>query len=335
MTRIANLRFYILWIIISFIAGCNNNTTESPYDEIVSRPPYANLTDSIRNDSKNAELYFRRAILLNKNNFPEPALADFRKAWSISKEEKYALGISNILLEKNPDSATLFIKEALQKLPESYLLKLTLARSYDAQNKIDDALKVCDEILSFDPNQLDALILKSDLFEKKQDTSGSLAALEKAYSLAPHLIDINYKLAFKYAESKNPKVIGLCDSLIKKDTLDQYAEPYYFKGVYFYNVGNKNKAIEQFDLAIQHDYNFLDAHLEKGRALFELKKYSEAFKTFQLAATITPTFADAWYWMGKSQEALGNNEEAKLNYQRAYGLDKTLTEAKEAADKLK
>ncbi len=179
------------------------------------------------------------------------------------------------------------------------------------------------------------MLLKSDLLEKKQDINGSITALEKAYSLAPHLIDINYKLAFKYAENKNPKVINLCDSLIKKDSLGQYAEPYYFKGVYYYNIGNKNKSLELFNLAIQHDYNFLDAYLEKGRILFELKKYTEAFKTFQLAATITPTFADAWYWMGKCQEVLGNKEEAKLNYQRAYGLDKTLIEAKEAADKLK
>jgi hypothetical protein len=38
--------------------------------------------------------------------------------------------------------------------------------------------------------------------------------------------------------------------------------------------------------------------------------------------------------MGKAQQALGNNSEAKLNYLRAYGLDKTLSEAKEAAEKL-
>jgi hypothetical protein len=31
---------------------------------------------------------------------------------------------------------------------------------------------------------------------------------------------------------------------------------------------------------------------------------------------------------------MGNKDEAKLAYQRAYGLDKSLTEAKEAADKL-
>jgi len=38
--------------------------------------------------------------------------------------------------------------------------------------------------------------------------------------------------------------------------------------------------------------------------------------------------------MGKCNEAMGNLTEAKLNYQRAFSLDNTFTEAKEAADKL-
>ena len=64
------------------------------------------------------------------------------------------------------------------------------------------------------------------------------------------------------------------------------------------------------------------------------KKYAEALKTFSLPATITPTYADAYYWMGRTQEALAQKEEAKQNYQRAYSLDKSLTEAKAAAEKL-
>jgi TolA-binding protein len=69
--------------------------------------------------------------------------------------------------------------------------------------------------------------------------------------------------------------------------------------------------------------------------LFENQKYSDAARTFQLALKVSAAYADAYYWLGKCQEALGEKDEAKLNYQRAYGLDKSLTEAKEAADRLK
>jgi hypothetical protein len=39
--------------------------------------------------------------------------------------------------------------------------------------------------------------------------------------------------------------------------------------------------------------------------------------------------------MGRCQEALGQKTEAKMNYDRAYGLDKSFIKAKEAAEKIK
>ncbi len=178
-------------------------------------------------------------------------------------------------------------------------------------------------------------MMKSDLLEERQDTAGSLAALETAYTLAPFDQELNYNLAFKYAESKNPKTISLCDSLIKKDSTKSHPEPFYFKGVYYSNINDKERAIDCFNLAIQHDFHFHNAYLEKGKVLFEEKKVKEALKVFTLLSTISPALADAWFWMAKCQQLVGQNTEAKENFLRAYGLDKTLTEAKDAADKLK
>ena len=317
------------------ISSCNNKSSSSPFGEILNQAPYDGLTDSIKQQPKNDELYFRRAVLLNTNNLPEPALADFKKAWSLKKDEKYANGLSNMLLDKRPDSAILFLNQALLELPNSFLLQLTLARSYDAQNKTDEALKVCNDILQKNPDQIDLLKMKAELLSKKGNNTEAISILEKAYRLTPFDIDLNYELAYKYAESKNAKVISLCDSIIKKDSLNLHAEPYYYKGIYYSNMGDKTKAISLFEAALQHDYYFLNAYIEKGRALYDQKKFNEALKTFQLASTISATFSDAYFWTGKCQEALGQKEEAKLNYQRAYSLDKTFTEAKEAADRIK
>jgi tetratricopeptide (TPR) repeat protein len=328
-------------IVIPFFAGmillssCNDNGTASPYHEILTLPPFAAISDSIKKQPKNDDLYFRRAVLLNKNNFPEPALADFEKAWSLKKDERYAYAIGSLWTEKKPDSAISFLNEALIELPESFLLRLNLARSYDAMGKTDEALKVCDDILRTNPEQVDVLMLKADLLEKKGNMTEAINILEKAYSLTPFDLDLNYNLAYKYAENKNAKVIPLCDSLAKMDSLGIHAEPYYYKGIYYSNINDKAKAFLLFNEAIKHDYYFLNAHIEKGRVLYDQKKYEDAYKTFNLAMSISPKFADAYFWMAKCQEATGNKEEALLNYQRAYGLDKTFTEAKEAADKLK
>ena len=138
------MKIFFLLFLTFLLWSCNSNNSQSPYNEILSQPPYSSLTDSIRKQPGFDELYFRRAVLLNKNNLPEPALADFRKAWSLASREDYAIGVSNILLEKKPDSAIVFLKQAISELPKSLFLQLSLARAYDAMEKTDDALAACD-----------------------------------------------------------------------------------------------------------------------------------------------------------------------------------------------
>ena len=322
-------------LVIIVLSACDGDDNNSPYKDLLVQPPYTNLTDSIKHDRSNDKLYFRRGQLLLENNLKEPALTDFQKAWSLNKDELYAAHVSTILLENRPDSAISFIKNALKKIPSGIFLKLDLVRAYRRLNKVDDALNVCRDIIEKSPGQIDALMMQSELLEEKKDSQGSLAALERAYRLAPFDLELNYNLAFKYAENRNVKVISLCDSLLRKDSTHTHAEPYYFKGVYYSNVNEKDKAISFFNLAIQHDYNFLDAYLDKGRTLYEQKKVSEALEVFRLASTVSPVYADAYYWIGKCLQASGQKEDAKENYLRAYTFDKTLTEAKDSADKIK
>lgn len=333
-TRLNNIISAIL-ISALFVTGCQSNEEKSPYDIVLKQAPYSSLTDSIKADHNNPDLYFRRALLLKKNNLPEPALTDFKKAWSLKDNEEYAANISAMLLENNPDSTVVFATEALKKNPKSIFLKLDLARAYSDLHQTEKALTVCNDIIEQAPGQIDALMMKSDLLEEKKDATGSLAALETAYSLAPFDKELNFNLAYKYAETKNPKVLSLCDSLIKKEAANSHPEPYYFKGVYYSNTKNEQKAIENFDLAIQQDYNFHNAYLEKGKVYYNEKKIKEALQVFNLLSTITPSLSDAYYWIAKCQQSLGQNKEAKENYQRAYGLDKTFTEAKDSADKIK
>ena len=218
------MKLFFSSFLILLLLGCNNKSS-SQYDEILSQPIFSSITDSIRNEPSRDDLYFRRAVLLNKNNFPEPALADFRKAWSLAKEESYAVGVSNILLEKKPDSSIVFLNEAIKEIPNSLFLQISLARSYDALNKTDEALKVCNAMLEKEPGQVNALLLKADLLEKKGDTTNKISSLEKAYSIVPFIREISNKLAYQYPETKNDKALKIADSLIRKQSHTIIAEP--------------------------------------------------------------------------------------------------------------
>jgi tetratricopeptide (TPR) repeat protein len=334
-TGIQDMKLFFTGLLLIVLLSCNDSDSSSPYNEILSKPPFASITDSIRKEPGRDDLYFRRAVALNKNGFPEPALTDFRKAWSLVKKEEYAISISNILLEKKPDSAVVFLKESTRELPASWYLPILLARSYMALGKTDEAISACDDALQNEPNQVNALLLKAELLEKKGDKPAMIAALEKAYHIIPSNREVSDKLAYQYAETKNPKALQIADSLIAKDTQRLFADPYYVKGMYYANINDKAKAIQLFDATIKADHRYLNAYIEKGKILFEQKKTNEALKTFTLANAVTPSFPDAWYWIGRCQEVLGDKAAAKENYEKAYELDNTFTEAKEAAASIK
>ncbi len=313
------------------ILSCTNDES----DEVLSAPPYDKLTDSIGDFPKDPDLYYKRGRLLFANNQEARAEQDLRKAWALQPKEEYGLSLTTVLKQKNVDSALHFLQgEALKKIPESISFRIALARGYQQKKQWKEAMDICKEITVRFPAQLDALMLQAELLKDQDRDSEAIAVLEKAYSYAPGDAELAHTLAFNYAEAKDPKVLKLADSLIKADPGQRHAEPYYFKGLYFENVGNRQEAIKYFDEATRHDYYFLDAYMDKGTVLYDSKNYAAALKTFQLAATITPTYAEAYFWMGKTQEAMGSKPEAKLNYQRAYGLDKEMKEAKEAADRL-
>jgi tetratricopeptide (TPR) repeat protein len=83
------------------------------------------------------------------------------------------------------------------------------------------------------------------------------------------------------------------------------------------------------------DWKFQEAYIEKGLIYFDQKNLDEALQQFKLAATVSNTYPDAYYWQGRCYEVLGMKDEALKNYARAYALDKNFTQAIDAVKRLR
>src|SRR5688500_7415291 len=126
------MRWYVSLLLLVLPAACNGPDTEA--DALLQAPPYNSLTDSIRQQPRDPELYYRRAALLLKNGQAAPAEADLRQAWSLEPREKYGLGLSNVLAAKSPDSALGFLQQATRTLPKSIALQVSRARLLQQKN---------------------------------------------------------------------------------------------------------------------------------------------------------------------------------------------------------
>lgn len=320
---------YLLFILF-VLSACNN---EPDQVSILHQPPYNSISDSIQQNPQNAELYYRRGVLLYQEGEKKLAEADIRKAWELQPTENYGLSLTTILKEKHADSAIVFLQQAIEKVPESIALHIGLARGYQQKDRNEEAIAIVDKILEQFPGQIDALTIKSEILGSENKTGESITYLERAYSLVPSDFSLAYDLAYEYAMAKNVKVIAHTDSLIKNRT-PEIEKAYFTRGLYFANSGKALQALENYDASIKNNYNFADAWLEKGILLFNQKRFEEAQVNFERALKVAPANAMFYYWLGKCQEARGFKSEAKLNYHKAFGLDKELTEAKQAAEKL-
>ena len=231
-------------------------------------------------------------------------------------------------------------RDSLKKYPTDTLLKYNLVLTLQEAGRYREAVNVLDSmnITMGVSTQMkvyfDYLFKRAELLVQAGDTINAIKTLE-LFVIRGELTEAGLQLANLYAETRNPVTIAICDSMNKNDRTKRDPNPDYLKGVYYYNIDDYSKALELFNSCIKKDYTFLDAYMEKGRILYKQSKFKEAMDVFDIAIKVSNSFADAHFWKGKCQEALGQKEEAKISYQRAYAFDKTLTEAKEAADRIK
>jgi tetratricopeptide (TPR) repeat protein len=322
--------------ITCWFGSCTSGTNdrESP-EKILNAPPYAGITDSIKMFPKNADLYLERALLLSQNNRHELAMPDYKKAWELKPDEYVALQyVSNLMLVNRPDEAIRFLKECIASWPGNADLHRRLTEIYAQTGQTKKAIEQYDEWAQQDSLNFEVWYEKGILLTRLKDTAAAIKALEHSYKLQP----INYNglaLASLYQATSNPKVITICDDLIRKDTTGIINDVLYLKGSYYSDTKQYRKAMDLFNECIRRDWKFADAYIEKGIILYEQKQYDSALNVFTMAATVANTNPDAWYWMARCYEIKGKKDLALLNYQRAVAIDKSFEEAREGIRRVK
>ena len=328
---------YAILVFLLALAGCGllGDKTTNGFNEVLYKPPFKALSDSIDKYPNNASLLLRRAELLSQNNQQDIAYYDYKKSWDLQPDEQTAvLYASNLFITGRSKDAVALLKDCLKKFPDNPEFKRRLAEAYSHAGDSNDAIAMYDNMIKNDSTNFEALYEKGILLTQLKDTAKAITALEKAWRLQP-IMQTGLALANLYAETENPNTIALCDALQKRDSAREFVDPVFLKGVYYSNVKDYPKAIALFDECTRIDWKFIEPYLEKGMIMYEQRNYDEAIKTFQYAIKISYTNADAYYWTARCYEAIGKKDEALDYYYQAVTFDRDFREAKEAIKRLK
>jgi Flp pilus assembly protein TadD len=237
-------------------------------------------------------------------------------------------------IKKDTDSNTeLTLRQEMNAHPDSFELKQELISYYADSGQYRKALNVVDSALKTDSTNAELWSMKATLDFEDNDTIASIKSFEHAASIFP-LPEYLIPLGTLYAQTRNPKALKVADAVSLSDKKTGEREAAFMKGLYYSYTGDKPKAISLFDTCIKKDYSYLYAYREKAIALYDMGKYNEAVEVLNKAVTISNSFDEGYYWLGRCYEKLGRLEDAKQNYHIALLYDKDFVEARDALNRI-
>ncbi len=227
------------------------------------------------------------------------------------------------------------LQQAVQLRPDSAGLRYLLMNELVRNNLTKQALQQNDTLLMSDSSNAGLWYRRGEILLQTGDTTAGVTSLERSIAQAPLFAEPLLQLAAVYANRLQPSALTLADRVINATEEPRIAsQAIFIKGLYYSNINNKPKALEQFDDCIKNDYTFMDAYVEKGLLLYDQQNYTQSLQVFERAMQVSNTFAEAYYQAGRCQEALGNKAEAVLYYQKTLGLEKHFTAARDALKRM-
>lgn len=219
--------------------------------------------------------------------------------------------------------------------PDSLGVRYQLMNAYTQGEQYKEALLQNDTLLLNDSANAAVWFRRGEIYLQTSDTANGLMALKRAITDAPAFAEPQLLLASVYAAQLNAESVNIADKIIAtSQDIRTISHARFIKGLYYSNLNETDKALAQFDECLKSDYTFLDAYIEKGLLLYDGQKYPEALSVFERSIQVSNTFAEGYYNAGRCEEAMGNVEDAKSYYSKALALDKTMTVASEALEKL-
>jgi tetratricopeptide (TPR) repeat protein len=326
---------YLALFALPILFACNSNspehTADAAADSALNAPMIQPLTDSLNKFPGNADLHFRRALLLF-NTDPGLAQKDFEKAAQLKPNvpDYWAgAGEAAILIGEFKQAVANF--EKAQHLAPKYAYlqyRLATALIEDKQYKRADSLA---SKLANDPANHDkAYYLKAKIAEENKDTVLAIQHLRTAIDQAGLQSDYDavMELGDLLKERHIPAALQYYQLAARMDSTNDDA--IYAMGKFYEQESKLADAITAYKHAINIDPEDGDNYFALGSIYFKQQEWQPAFTYFNMACKSGPTDGEAYYYRGRCNEKLGRKQAAIDDYSKAITFKKDYTAAKEA-----
>ena len=203
--------------------------------------------------------------------------------------------------------------------------------AYLRVNHLGKALDMFERTLAMDPEHADAINAKGVVMTRKSDYEAALELYRQALWIEDdNGIRMNIALTYylmgerETADRLFEEVVALDDGYLELfDFLSTVgdAQEFYDIGVSYLRQLRLDQAIEQFDLALEADPNYVDALNAKGVVLTRKGQYDEALPLYEQASQIAPEQTGFQLNVALVHYLRGEHDKADALYQQIIAQD--------------
>ncbi len=217
-----------------------------------------------------------------------------------------------------------FLEEALPLVAPSTVAEfIKRGEHHYGADRLDQALADFTEVLRREPGHAYAMSSRGWVSYKKGDEATSLAAFDAAIKADPTMLYAYRGRAMVHLDSGEPElaITDLTHAITNATEQEELAEFYNQRGVAYSRMSDTERALSDFERAIDSNAEHAWAHGNRGNMLIDLGQYEKALSALAEARKLDPNESEFSSMMGRASHHLGNHEQALSLYSEAIGTN--------------
>jgi tetratricopeptide (TPR) repeat protein len=318
-------RIVLVLIVTGFSSSCNRQPDQVKDGAVIKGDSIgmelSKLTDEIVKNPSQVKPYLSRARYYTKKEMFNEALQDVNKALALNeKDAEVYVTLSDVYLFSGKTQRALdALKKAAELSPENADIDVKTARLFLTMSDYKQTFNYLRVALKKDPENAEAFFISGLANEEMGDTSRSIDSYQKAVALNPKHYDALKQLGILFSIRKDKLAVDYLRNAAQ--VRPGQPESLYILGMYYQDNGEPDKSLSVYNEILQIDSSFKLAWYNKGYVLMVYKQeYQKAIESFSKALQLDQDYSDALYNRGYAYELLGDNNNARKDYEQVLRM---------------
>ena len=335
------VRLSILLSLLALAVACSNNTESGEEEPTSPFPEIHALNKQIEAKPNDATLHFARAGTHQGLGQYKEAIADYQRAIELSPNSaEYHVAMSDLYLLEYaprlnlPDSkrAIDLLEGYLQRHPDNQLVLHELAESYiyiEMYRQALERLRTAIEYQAFNP---EAFFKVGISYKYLGDTASAIKAFQRSVEQEPGLYDAHMQLGLLMSAQQNDQALTYFNNALVINP--ESVEALYGKARYLQDLKRSEEAKAAYRELVLLAPSHHESHYNLGTIFLQQDSLDRAYRSFDIAISVNPTFVAAYFARGTVSELRGDKDAAAKDYNTCLNLDPDYQPALDALNEL-